>query len=121
MVRRGIYGLLSLFIDIEGPLECICIGGRDKMLAGLGVVFASMVSSSDFASGKAIALLDIELELSEAGGDGGVGVSDTIDEADFVGGVAIVGEEFDVAGDVCERADCGLARSGIIGDGFLLC
>lgn len=36
-------------------------------------------------------------EWSEVGGEGGVGVSETVEEADFVGGVAMVGEEVDVA------------------------
>lgn len=38
-------------------------------------------------------------ERSEFGGEGGVGVSDTVDEVDFVGGVATVGEDVLVVGE----------------------
>ncbi len=37
------------------------------------------------------------VDWSEVGGEGGVGDSETVEEADFVGGVAMVGEEVDVA------------------------
>ncbi len=38
-------------------------------------------------------------EWSEVGGEGGVGVSDTVDEVDFVGGVATVGDDVLVVGE----------------------
>lgn len=46
-------------------------------------------------------------ERSDIGGEGGVGASDTVDEVDFVGGVAIVGEEVVVAGDASDIGDPG--------------
>ena len=47
----------------------------------------------------------LEIELSEFGGDGGVWVSDALEETDFVGGVALVGEEVEVVGENSESDD----------------
>ena len=41
----------------------------------------------------------VGIDLSEVGGEGGVGVSETFEDSDFVGGVASVGEEADVVGE----------------------
>ena len=48
-------------------------------------------------------------ELSEVGGEGGVCVSEAVEETDFVGGVAIVGEDGVVSiGECSDTCDCGL-------------
>ena len=39
------------------------------------------------------------IDLSHTGGEGGVGASEALDEADLVGGVAIVGDEVVVVGE----------------------
>lgn len=44
-------------------------------------------------------------DLSDVGGEGGVCVSEFIEDVDFVGGVAIVGEEAVVAGECSETED----------------
>ena len=79
----------SWFIEIDGPREYL--GWRYECW-GRGVVFVSEIESRDFGSGID-GVTAIGSECSELGGDGGVGVSETVDEADFVGGVAIVGDE----------------------------
>ena len=53
------------------------------------------------------------------GGDGGVGASDTVDEADFAGGVAMVGDEVVVAGEASESGECGRAIPEPSAIGFL--
>ena len=103
----------------EGPLECL--GGLDERFIGLGVMLVSVLNIFEFASGMAGVPLGSEMDFSDVGGDGGVGVSDAMEEADFVGGVATVGEEFDVVGENWDKADCGRAKSGSTGEGFLLC
>lgn len=69
--------------------------------------------------GRAGVVVALAIDFSDVGGDGGVRVSETSEEADFVGGVAMVGEELDVVGDSCDSADWGRACSGAIGGGFL--
>ena len=59
-----------------------------------------------------------DIDGSEDGGEGGVGVSETVDEADFVGGVAIVGEDVVVVGEFSEAGDPGRSRLGFRGVGF---
>lgn len=44
---------------------------------------------------------------SDDGGEGGVGVSETVDEADLVGGVAVVGEDAVVVGECSDTGDRG--------------
>ena len=44
-------------------------------------------------------------DFSETGGDGGVRVSEAADEADLVGGVAIVGEDAVVPGESSDISD----------------
>lgn len=44
-------------------------------------------------------------DLSEVGGEGGVCVSDALEDADLVCGVATVGDEFEVAGKNSDSAD----------------
>ena len=61
------------------------------------------------------------IEVSETGGDGGVGASEAVDEADFVGGVAIVGEDVVVAGEFSETGDCGRTIPAPSGVGFRSC
>ena len=84
-------------------------------------MFGSIVEGLGLWSGTAFILLVAGVDLSEVGGEGGVGVSDTVEDADFVGGVAIVGDELEVVGESSESADCGRASSGTIGSGLFLC
>jgi len=65
----------------------------------------SAIESLDLAIGKAGVIVAPGTDFSDVGGDGGVSASDTSEEADFVGGVAIVGDEVDVVGERCDRAD----------------
>ena len=65
----------------------------------------SAIESLDFATGSAGVVVVGGTDLSDTGGDGGVSVSDTSEDADFVGGVATVGDEVDVVGDVSDKAD----------------
>jgi len=91
---------------IEGPRECL--GGRDER-SGRGVNFDPVIDILDFTIGTE-GIITWGADLSDVGGDGGVGVSDTVEDADFVIGVAIVGEEFDVVGDSSDMADSGRER-----------
>lgn len=68
-------------------------------------MFESAIESLDFATGNAGVVMVLGTDLSDAGGDGGVSVSDTSEDADFVGGVAIVGDEVDVVGETSDKAD----------------
>lgn len=63
------------------------------------MVFESAIESLDLAIGRAGVTAAPVLDLSDVGGDGGVNASETSEEADFVGGVAIVGEEVEVVGE----------------------
>ena len=65
----------------------------------------SAIESLDFATGSEGVVMVAGTDFSDTGGDGGVSVSDTSEEADFVGGVAIVGDEVDVVGDISDEAD----------------
>ena len=55
---------------------------------------------------------------SDEGGEGGVGVSETVDEADFVGGVAIIGEDVVVVGEFSDTGDRGRRSPALRGVGF---
>lgn len=69
------------------------------------MVFESAIESLDFATGSAGVVAIVGTDFSDTGGDGGVRVSDTSEDADFVGGVAMVGDEVDVVGDSSDKAD----------------
>ena len=69
------------------------------------MVFESAMESLDFAIRNAGVVMVLGTEFSDTGGDGGVRVSEISEDADFVGGVAIVGEEVDVVGDMSDKAD----------------
>ena len=58
----------------------------------------SDIESLDLAIGRPGVFGIAGMDFSDVGGEGGVNASDTSDDADFVGGVAIVGEELDVLG-----------------------
>jgi hypothetical protein len=80
-----------------GPLEVRKVPDGNRV-EGLGVVLESPEGSFNLLFGGFIGVLAIGLVVAEAsdiGGDGGVGVSDTVSvETDFVsGGVVIIGEE----------------------------
>ncbi len=83
---------------LAGPLELRRFPDGYRA-AGLGVVLESPEGSLSLLLGGFIGVLSnclAEPEASEIGGDGGVGVSDTVSvvEIDFVsGGVKIIGEE----------------------------
>ena len=65
----------------------------------------SAKESLGFAIGKAGVVMVRGTDFSDTGGDGGVSVSDTSEDTDFVGGVATVGDEVDVVGDNSDKAD----------------
>lgn len=88
----------------DGPLEYLAV--LDEY-SGRGVVFESDIESLDFGIGIAGAGA-AGTERSDVGGDGGVGVSETVEEADFVGGVAMVGEDMVVGSERSDIAVCGL-------------
>lgn len=88
---------------IEGPRECR--GGRDVKFDGRGVTLEFVMERRDLGNGIIGAPGGCGLERSDVGGDGGVGVSETVDEADFVGGVAMVGEDAVVVGEFSETGD----------------
>ena len=60
-------------------------------------------------------------DLSETGGDGGVGVSEAAEDTDLGGGVATVGDDAVVSGDTSDSAESGRGISAVSGDGFLIC
>ncbi len=63
------------------------------------------MDSLDFATGSAGVVIVVGTDFSDTGGDGGVRVSETSEEADFVGGVAMVGDDVDVVGDISDKPD----------------
>lgn len=69
------------------------------------MVFESPVDNLGFGSLLAGVLMAGGIERSEFGGEGGVGVSDIVDEVDFVGGVATVGDDVLVVGEWPDIAD----------------
>ena len=58
-------------------------------------------------------------EGSDVGGEGGVGTSEAIDDVDFVGGVAIVGDDAEVMAERSEVGDCGLTTPWSRTEGLL--
>ena len=81
----------------DGSRECAV--SRDDEVEGLGVVLEPAIDSLDL--GKVLVFVSwfTGADRSELGGEGGVGVSEIVEEADLVGGVATVGEEVDVVGE----------------------
>lgn len=64
-------------------------------------------------------VLASRMDLSEVGGEGGVGVSEAVDDTDFVGGVAMVGDEAVVVdGECSEMEDLGRGMLAPTGVGF---
>lgn len=83
------------------------------------MIFEFVMESRDFGIGIAAAPEGIELDGSDVGGDGGVSVSETADDADFAGGVAIVGEDaVVVVGEFSDVGDRDLISSGLRGVGI---
>ena len=68
----------------------------------------SAIESLDLENEVAGVIAVVGSDFSETGGDGGVGVSETVDEVDLVGGVAIVGEDAVVVGECSDTDDWGL-------------
>ena len=95
--RRDAYGAGLLPLDSEGLRECAV--AREDEVEGLGVMLESAIDSLDLGIALISDFVAIGAEWSEVGGEGGVGVSETVEAVDLVGGVAIVGEEVDVAGE----------------------
>ena len=84
-----------------------------------GVVFESAIERRDFGSGLDSEVLAAGIERSEVGGEGGVGASEAVEEADFVGGVGMVGEDVEVVRECCDPRDVGRTRSDWIGSTFI--
>lgn len=82
---------------IDGPRECL--GIRDPRCEGRGVVSKLLIEIRDFVICRAGVVVAAGIDLSEVGGEGGVGASEAFDDSDLVGGVAAVGEEADVRGE----------------------
>ena len=72
---------------------------RADEVGGFGVMLEPAVDGLDLGTAVTSDFEGTGIEWSEVGGEGGVGVSETVEEADFVGGVAMVGEEADVVGE----------------------
>ncbi len=85
----------------DGPLEYL--GVLDEY-CGRGVMLESATDSLDLGTGIA-GVATGGTERSDVGGDGGVGVSDTVEDVDLVGGVATVGEDIVVGCDCSDMAD----------------
>lgn len=115
VVRRVARGVLSLLTGIDGRLECL---GK---VNALGVRLESAAGSLDLRNNGAGVVLAAELDLSDVGGEGGVWVSETVEDADLVGGVAIPGEDAVVVGDNSETAGWGISKLKSIGAGVRLC
>lgn len=77
-----------------------------------------VIESRDLEIGIASTPEGVEFDGSEVGGDGGVSVSETVDDTDFVGGVAIVGEDAVVAGEFSDAGDRDLVGPGFRGVGI---
>lgn len=77
------------------------------------------MDNRDFIWGRAVIFELAGMEVSEIGGDGGVGASDVIDEADLASGVARTGEDVVVPAECSETGDCGRAIPGPRTVGFL--
>ena len=74
------------------------------------------MESRDLGKAFGAAELAAGIERSEVGGDGGVGASETVEDADLVGGVGMVGEDVEVVWECCDVRDNGRGSSGV---GFL--
>ena len=97
VLGRDICTVLSLLVVVDGPRDKRC--RREDAPTGFGVALASLGRGRGLGiCGRAIELA-WKLDRSEFGGEGGVCVSDTVEEADFVCGVAMVGEEVEVVGE----------------------
>ena len=94
---RAYEGVRSLLTAVGGPRECL--GTRDDSCEARGVVSALLIDIRDLVIWRAGVVATTGIDLSEEGGEGGVGVSETFEDSDFVGGVATVGEEADVVGE----------------------
>ncbi len=105
VVLRGSVGVAFWpeAIEPDGPLEYRAV--LDEY-CGRGVVLEPAIDNLDLGTGIAGVATAVN-EWSEVGGDGGVGVSDIVEDADLVGGVATVGEEVVVGCDCSEVADRG--------------
>lgn len=103
---------------MEAARECRIVWV--EYVEGRGVTLESAADILGLGNLLAGVLRDGGIERSEVGGEGGVGVSETVDEVDFVGGVATVGDEVLVVGEWPDMADCGRAISESRGGNFLV-
>lgn len=53
----------------------------------------------DFVIWREGVIAAVGIDLSDVGGEGGVGASEAFEDSDFAGGVVAVGEEADVIGE----------------------
>lgn len=60
---------------------------------------ALLIEIRDLVICRAGVVAAVGIDLSDVGGEGGVGISEAIEDSDFVGGVATVGDEADVVGE----------------------
>lgn len=93
---------------MDGPLACLT-GGRTDCVFGRGVVF-TFIESLDLGILGVANGLGVLAEVSEIGGEGGVGASDGPEDVDLVGGVCTFGEDAVVP---CDRSDLGDCGTGI--------
>ena len=64
-------------------------------------------------------IIEVGSDLSDVGGEGGVGASEVAEDTDFVGGVAMVGDDAVVDGECSDMDDCGRGMVAARGVGFL--
>lgn len=104
-------------IGMEGPRECL--GGREEKFEERAAAPEPVIESRDFEAETVETPGGTEFDGSDVGGDGGVGVSETVDDADFAGGVAIVGEDaVVVVGEFSDIGERGLISPGLRGAGI---
>lgn len=111
-IKEGVARLLAVGRLVDGFVEF------DPYL-GFGVTLKSLEGTRNLVGGGAMGVLvegKASRETSDIGGDGGVGVSETVSEVDtdFVsGGVVIIGEE---ATDIGEALEYGEESAGMCVD-----
>jgi hypothetical protein len=117
VVRRGIEGVERILLrGMDGRRECREV--RDNCVIGRAVLVELVMESRDLETGTAGVPDMTGNDVSDVGGEGGVGVSETIDEADLVGGVAMVGDDAVVVGEFSDVSDRGRPTMESRGDGF---
>ena len=88
---------------------------------GRDVIVDLVIDSLDFGNDEAGAVVTLGKDLSEVGGEGGVGVSEAAEEVDLVGGVAMVGDDAVVSGESSDIEERGLEIAGLMGESLRKC